>query len=149
MKVILQREVEKLGAPGDVVEVKDGYARNFLIPRGLAVQATKGALRHALRMIDGRDVRARRERQEADALAARVAKTPVRISAQAGEDGRLFGSVTSQDISEALVRSLGHGVDRRRINLPEPIRSTGTHVVRLHLHPEVNADLTVEVVPQQ
>jgi large subunit ribosomal protein L9 len=148
MRIILQREVENLGAPGDIVEVKDGYARNFLIPRGLAVQASRGALRHSERMRVLHESRQVREREEADALAARIAKTPVRIAAQAGEEGRLFGSVTSQDIAEALARSLERDVDRRKINLAEPIRSTGTHVVQVHLHPEVNADLTVEVVGQ-
>jgi large subunit ribosomal protein L9 len=148
MRIILQREVENLGAPGDIVEVKDGYARNFLIPRGLAVQASRGALRHSERMRVLHESRQVREREEADALATRIAKTPVRIAAQAGEEGRLFGSVTSQDIAEALARSLERDVDRRKINLAEPIRSTGTHVVQVHLHPEVNADLTVEVVGQ-
>jgi large subunit ribosomal protein L9 len=148
MKIILQRDVEKLGGPGDIVEVKDGYARNFLIPRGLAVQASKGALRHADRMKDAHAARQSRQKQEAETLAGRIGKTPVRIAAQAGEEGRLFGSVTSQDIADGLARSLGQKVDRRRINLGEPIRSTGTHVVQVHLHPEVNADITVEVVAE-
>lgn len=148
MKVILQRDVEKLGGPGDIVEVKDGYARNFLIPRGLAIQVSKGALRHAERMKDLHGARLVRQKQEAETLAGKIAKTPVRIAAQAGEEGRLFGSVTSQDIAEALARSLGQVADRRKINLKEPIRSTGTHVVQIHLHPEVNADLTVEVVAE-
>lgn len=146
MKVILQREVENLGSPGDVVEVRDGYARNFLLPRGLATRATKGTLRHAERARTAREARAVRELEEARALAARIGKTPVRVTTQAGEDGRLFGSVTAQHIAEALSRTLGETVDRRRIHLEEPIRSTGTHEVQVHLHPEVDASLTVDVV---
>ena len=148
MKIILQRPVDNLGEPGDVVEVKDGYARNFLLPRGLAVVATRGAVRHAERARSGHEARQAREREEAEAVASRIAKTPVQIGARAGEEGRLFGSVTAQDVAEALARSLGQEVDRRRIHLEDPIRSVGTHEVQIHLHPEVNARLTVQVVAQ-
>ncbi len=148
MKVILQRDVDNLGSPGDIVEVKDGYARNYLLPRGLAIAATRGALRHAERMKQAHESKLVREREQADALAGKIVKTPVRIASQAGDEGRLFGSVTAQDIADALSRALGEGVDRRRIHLDEPIRSTGTHVVQVHLHPEVNAPLTVEVVAE-
>jgi large subunit ribosomal protein L9 len=148
MKVILQREVDKLGAPGDVVEVKDGYARNFLIPRGLAAPATKGGMRHADRLRSAHHTRVQKAVTEARAVADRLGGTPLRIPARAGEDGRLFGSVTAADVADALTAA-GAAVDRRHVHLDEPIRSVGTHDVAVHLHPEVDATVTVEVVPQQ
>ena len=148
MKVILQQQVERLGGPGDVVQVADGYARNYLIPRRLAAPVTKGALRHAERVRAGNDERLRRGRDEAEAIAGRLTKTPVRIAVQAGEEGRLFGQVTSHQIAEAMADQLGEKVDHRRINLDEPIRSVGAHQVKIHLHPEVNATLTLDVVPR-
>jgi large subunit ribosomal protein L9 len=146
MKIILQKEVDKLGAPGDIVQVADGYARNYLIPRGLASPATKGAVRHAERLKAGHEERLRRAKEEAEALAGRLAKAPIRIAAQAGEDGRLFGSITAQDVAEELARALDQPVDRRRVHLEEPIRSLGAHEARVHLHPEVDATVTVDVV---
>ncbi|HZD18863.1 MAG TPA: 50S ribosomal protein L9 [Actinomycetota bacterium] len=146
MKIILQKEVENLGEPGDIVEVADGYARNFLIPRGMAMQATKGALKHAERVRTLHERQVAKGLEEARSFAARLEKTPVQVASQAGEDGRLFGSVTPQQIVEALERSVGEKVDRHDIRLDEPIRSTGTHAVRVHLHPEVDAMLTVQVV---
>lgn len=148
MKIILQKPVDKLGEPGDIIEVKDGYARNFLLPRGLAIAASKGAAANAERMRAAHEAKISRARDEADAMAARISKTPIQIAAQAGEEGRLFGSVTAQDIAETLSRSLGEEIDRRIVRLDEPIRSIGTHEVQVHLHPEVNAPLTVQVVPQ-
>lgn len=148
MKVILQKEVEKLGGPGDIVEVKDGYARNFLIPRGMATQATKGALQHAERVRKQHESREAKALDEAAALAKRLEKTPVQVQAQAGEDGRLFGSVTAQQIAEAVQRSIGEEIDRHELRLEEPIRSTGTHEARVRVHPEVDATITVQVVAQ-
>jgi large subunit ribosomal protein L9 len=146
MKIILQKEVDKLGAPGDIVQVADGYARNYLIPRGMAAPATKGAVRHAERLKSGHEERVRRAKEDAEARAARLAKTPIRIAAQAGEDGRLFGSITAQDVADQLTATFEEPVDRRRIHLDEPIRSLGTHEVNVHLHPEVEGKVTVEVV---
>jgi large subunit ribosomal protein L9 len=147
MKVILQREVDKLGAPGDVIEVKDGFARNFLIPRGLAAPATKGGMKHADRLRAAHQTRVQKVVTEARAIAERVAATPLRIPARAGEDGRLFGSVTAADVADQLTKS-GTPVDRKHVRLEEPIRSVGTHDVVVHLHPDVLATVTVEVVPQ-
>jgi large subunit ribosomal protein L9 len=146
MRIILQKEVDNLGSPGDIVQVADGYARNYLIPRGMAAPATKGAIRHAERVKAGSAERERKGREEAQTLAARLAKTPIRLTAQAGEDGRLFGSITGPHIAEAMASQLGETVDHRRIRLEEPIRSLGAHTVAVHLHPEVNARLTVDVV---
>jgi len=147
MKVILQREVDTLGAPGDVVEVKDGYARNFLIPRGMAMAATKGGMRHADRLSKNHKDRVEKARREAEAVATKLVATPVRITARAGEDGRLFGSVTAADIA-VQVSKAGTPVDRKDVRLDEPIRSIGTHEVHVHLHPEVNPAVTVEIVPE-
>lgn len=146
MKIILQREVNKLGVPGDLVDVADGYARNFLIPRGLAAPATKGGAKHAERLRKSHGDRVAKERTEAQALAERLAAFPLRITARAGEEGRLFGSITAADVANELQRALGVGVDRKRVRLDEPIRSLGTHEVAVHLHPEVDANVTVEVV---
>ena len=149
MKVILQRPVDKLGVPGDVVNVADGYARNYLIPRGLAAPASKGAVLHRTRRREAHDKRIQQALGEARATADRLAATPLRIPARAGEDGRLFGSITVADVAAALERTAGMAIDRKRIHLPEPIRSIGTHDVAVHLHPDVNASVTVEVVPQK
>jgi large subunit ribosomal protein L9 len=146
MRIILNKPVESLGEPGEVVQVADGYARNYLIPRGLAAPATKGALRHAERVKAGHEQRLRRERTEAEATAARLAKTPVRIAVQAGEEGRLFGQVTPHQIADAIGQQLGERIDHRRIHLAEPIRSVGVHEVAVRLHPEVDGKVTVDVV---
>jgi large subunit ribosomal protein L9 len=146
MKIILQKAVDSLGDPGDVVQVADGYARNYLIPRGLAAPASKGALQHAGRVKAGHEERLRRQRTEAEALAGRLGKAPVRISAQAGDEGRLFGQVTPHQIADALKEQLGERLDHRRIHLGESIRSVGVHEVQVHLHPEVDAKVTVDVV---
>jgi large subunit ribosomal protein L9 len=147
MKIILQREVKKLGTPGQIVEVADGYARNYLLPRGMAIAASKGAVRHAERLKTAHEERVSRARTEAESFASGLGAQPVRISAQAGEEGRLFGSITAERIAEELAAQ-GHQVDRRKIHLEEPIRSVGSHTVTVHLHPEVNAEVVVEVVPE-
>jgi len=148
MKVILQREVDKLGAPGDVVIVADGFARNYLIPRGLAAPAAKGAVRHADRLKRTHEERVRRDVEEARAIAERLSASPLRMPARAGEEGRLFGSITVSDVADAVEEVLGSPIDRKRLHLAEPIRSVGTHEVVLHLHPEVTATVTIEVVPK-
>jgi len=147
MKIILQKEVEKLGAPGDVVDVADGYARNYLIPRKLAMPATKGGVKHSERLKRAHQDRVRKDLEEARALAEKLASAPVRIRARAGEDGRLFGSITAQQVARELELATGVPVDRKQFHV-DPIRSVGSHEVVLHLHPEVNATVTLEVVAQ-
>jgi len=147
MKIILQREVEKLGVPGDVVNVADGYARNFLVPRGLAIPASKGAVRHAESLRRAHEDRVAKGRSEAEALAERISGSPIKVRAKAGEGGRLFGSVTAADLADELERQTGEIIDRRMIHLEEPIRSVGVHEVRIHLHPEVNTPISVEIEP--
>jgi large subunit ribosomal protein L9 len=145
MKIILQRPVAKLGVPGDLVEVADGYARNYLMPRGLAIQASKGAVKHADSLRRAHDQRVAKGRVEAEALAARLTATPLKVLARAGEEGKLFGSITAVDLAEEISRATGEVVDRRDVHLAEPIRSLGVHDVRVRLHPDVDVALSVEV----
>ncbi len=144
MEVILREDVVDLGSVGDVVKVKPGFARNYLLPRGLAVIADKrniGVLEHQKRLAaDKRE----RDRRQAQALADRVSSMRVVIKARAGEEGKLFGSVTNLDIERALAEQ-GHVIERRRIRLEEPIKSIGEHVVPVHLAAGVNAKVTVIV----
>ena len=148
MKVILQRTVERLGDPGDVADVADGYARNYLIPRGLAVKAEKGAVRHAESLKQAHETRIKAQKGEYEGMAARLIQSPVVVRARVGEEGRLFGSVTAADIAEAVSAQAGVNVDRKDVHLDEPIRSVGTHEVRVHLFPEVDPVLTVDVQAQ-
>ena len=146
MKIILQRPVEKLGAPGDILDVADGYARNFLIPKGMAAPASKGAIRHAARLRQGHEKRVEASFEDATTTAGRLSATPVRVSGKAGEGGRLFGSLPAHTLAQEIEKATGVAVDRRHIDLADPIRSVGTHEIAIHLHPEVTATVTVEVV---
>ena len=146
MKVILSKDVDKLGSKGDVVSVADGYARNYLVPKGMAMLASKGALRQAEQMKRAREESERRRKEEAAGKVARLASSPVYISARAGEEGRLFGSVTNGDVARAVLDQLEEDIDRRNVLLEEPIRSLGTFSVEVKLHEEVNALVTVEVI---
>ena len=146
MKIILQREVEKLGVPGDIVNVKDGYARNYLLPRGLAIPASRGAVKHAERLREAHDSRVEKARAVAEGLVAQLSKTRLRVVSKAGEDGKLFGSVTAQHLADELTKAVGQPIDRKRIHLEEPIRSLGTHEVEVHVPPDLDAKVTVEVV---
>lgn len=145
VKVVLRQQVEKLGDPGDLVTVSGGYARNYLIPRGLAVPATKGNLKQASDWASSRASREAKERSNAEALKARLEAQPLAVTAQAGPDGRLFGSVTASDVSQALASQLGIEIDRHGVELPEPIRHLGVHDVRVPLGGGVTAAVTVEV----
>jgi large subunit ribosomal protein L9 len=147
MQVILMEEVAKLGQPGDRVEVKPGFARNFLFPRRLAVAATEGNLRALAQLAAQRKNRLAKEQAEAAALAARVAGTTLRLARRAGEQERLYGSVTAKDV-EAALAAQGVRVERRRIQLEEPIKALGRFTVPLRLHAEVTAEIAVEVVPE-
>ena len=148
MKVVLQRDVPTLGKAGDVKEVADGYGRNFLIPRGLAAPASKTAMENveAHKVAEAR----RRERldEEAQALAKRIEETPIVLRARTGEGGRLYGSVTSSDIAEALSTEMGTTIDKRNVDLPEPIRHLGAHTARIHIGPRVTVPLSVQVEPE-
>jgi large subunit ribosomal protein L9 len=145
MKVVLRTDVEHVGEKGEIVEVADGYARNFLVPRGLALRATAGIQKQADAMRRSRDARDRRDREAAQAIADQLTPT-IRIEARAGEGGRLFGSVTSIDIADAVQAQLGVAVDRRDITLAEPLKELGVAEVPVRLHRDVTATLHVEVV---
>lgn len=145
MKVVLTQEVRGLGAPGDVVDVADGYGRNFLLPRGLAMRATKGSLNQIEQIRRTREVREIRDREKAEELANQLGALRVRVGAKAGDGGRLFGQVTHGAVAEAIVRAGGPKIDRKRLLFEGPIKSLGAHRVHLRLHPEVEAEFEVEV----
>jgi large subunit ribosomal protein L9 len=148
VKVILRADVPDVGHKGDVLDVADGYARNFLVPRGLAMKASKGALEQAESMRRARAVRDARDREAAEEVATRLTPLTIRIPARAGAEGRLFGSVTPADIADAVQSQAGIEVERRRLHLDEPIRAVGVHEVPLRLHPDVEVRLSVEVVAE-
>jgi large subunit ribosomal protein L9 len=149
MKVILAKDIEKLGSKGDVVTVADGYARNYLVPKGLALTASKGSLRQAEQMKRAREEADRKRKEEAAGKVSKLAASPVYISARAGEGGRLFGSVTNGDVARAVKDQLEEDIDRRNVLLEEPIRSLGSFPVEVKLHEEVNALVTVEVIAHE
>jgi large subunit ribosomal protein L9 len=144
MKIVLRADVDHVGQKGDIVDVADGYARNFLVPRGLALRATAGVQKQSDAMRRSRDARDRHAREAAQAIADQLTPT-VRVEARAGEGGRLFGSVTSTDIADAVKAQLGVEVDRRDISLDEPLKELGVAEVAIRLHPDVTATLHVEV----
>ena len=148
MRVVLRGDVENLGLKGDLVEVADGYARNYLVPKGLAIKATPGAQKQADAMRRNREAQEARTRGEAEALAARLTTGTIEVKARAGEGGRLFGSVTAADIADAVQAQLGIEIDRRRLDLDEPLKELGAAEVPLRLHTDVAATLKVAVVAQ-
>jgi large subunit ribosomal protein L9 len=146
MKLILTQEVSGLGTPGDVVEVKDGYARNYLVPRSLAVAWTKGGEKQVASIQKARTSREIKTLDEAQAVKARLEGKPVQLTAKAGQSGRLFGAVTPADIAAAVVAAGGPQLDRRKIELAQPVKSLGNHQLTVHLHEGVKAVVTLEVV---
>ncbi|MGY1744671.1 50S ribosomal protein L9 [Blastococcus sp. SYSU D00695] len=146
MKLILTQEVTGLGSSGDTVEVKGGYGRNFLLPRGLAIVATRGAEKQVASLRRARAARDVRSLEEAQAVAGRLTGMTVRVPARAGEGGRLFGRVTTADVVAAVTAAGGPELDRRRIELPSSIKTTGHHKVTVRIHPEVSSELTIDVV---
>jgi large subunit ribosomal protein L9 len=149
MKVILQKSVDKLGHPGDIVEVAAGYARNYLMPRGLAVKATRGGVRHIESLKRAHGVRVSQAKAHAETVASRLAGMPVVVHARVGEEGKLFGSVTSTEVAAEIERQTGVVIDRRDVHLPEPIRSVGSHEVRVHLFQDVDPVVSVQVEPAE
>ena len=147
MKLILTQEVASLGAPGDVVEVKDGYGRNYLVPRGDAIRWTKGGEKEIASIKRARDVREIHDLGHAQDVKAQLEALKVTLAARAGEAGRLFGSVTVGDVADAVKAAGGPDVDKRRIEIGAPIKTVGAHQVSIRLHPEVAATVGVEIVP--
>ena len=147
MEVILRQHVEHLGKRGEIVKVAAGYARNYLLPRKLALPATEGNKRHVERERKIMDTRESDERSQAQAIASRLEAIEVVIARRVGDTDQLFGSVTSADIAEYL-KDKGFEIDRRKLILPEPIKTIGTHAVPLKLHREVTVPLKVQVVKE-
>ena len=146
MKIILTQPVTGLGEAGDVVDVKDGYARNFLLPRKVATPWTKGSQKQVDQMKAGREKRALRSAEDAAAAKSSLEGAQVTVTARAGQGGRLFGAVTPGEIADAILAAGGPQVDKRRIEVRTPIRSVGEHPVHVRLHEDVAADVTVTVV---
>jgi large subunit ribosomal protein L9 len=147
VKVVLRRDLDRVGKRGDLLEVADGYARNYLIPHGLAIPATEGIEAQAAAMRRARDLKDAKDREGAEAVARKLVPMVITIPARAGAEGRLFGSVTTSDVVEAVHEQAGIELDRRRILSSEAIKSVGTHEIGVRLHPEVQFQITVEVVP--
>ncbi len=145
MKLILTQEVSGLGAPGDVVEVAGGYGRNYLVPRGLAMRWSRGAEKQIELIKRARAAREIRSVDDAKAAAQRLAGLRVRMQTRAGSGGRLFGSISTSDIASAVKDAGGPELDRRKIEISNPIKTVGAHQVAVRLHPEVSATLEVEV----
>ena len=145
MEVILRQDVKNLGKQGDRIKVAEGYARNFLIPRGLAVEATKGNLKSLKHQQKLDEERVSRERSEAERVKAILDDLNLVIRARSGEGGRLFGSVTSGDIAAAVKEAAGIAVDKRKLELEEPIKAVGDYSVKVKLLPGVVADLNIKV----
>jgi large subunit ribosomal protein L9 len=145
VKVILRGDVSGLGKRGDIVEVSKGYSRNFLEPRGLAIKATDGAEAQAEAMRRSRMLKDTKARESATEIATILVPKVITISARAGEGGRLFGSVTTSDVVEAIEAQTGAQIDRRDVHIDDQIKTTGTHQVQVRLHPEVHFPVTLEV----
>jgi large subunit ribosomal protein L9 len=144
-KVILRADVADLGKRGDILDVSDGYARNYLVPKGLAMKATVGAESQAGRMRKARDLRDAQDRAAAQQVASTLVPKVITIQARAGSEGRLFGSVTGGDIVAAVEDQAGVRLDRKQLRLDEPIKSLGTHSVPVKLHSDVEFPVTIEV----
>ena len=148
MKVVLIKELEGYGTMGSVINVKDGFARNYLIPRGIALPATESNLRHVQSILSQKQRKLQKEKEKALAFAKKLEGLVLEIKHQVGEKGKLYGSVTSAEIAKALTEK-GIEIDRRKIALAKPIRDVGIHTVSIKLHPEVEVQIKVDVQPQE
>ena len=146
-KIILQQEVTGLGSAGDVVEVKDGYARNYLIPRGDAIRWTRGAESQVESIKAARSARSVRDEAHAAEIKGMLEANTVYVKVRAGKDGRLYGAITAADIAAAVTETTGESIDKRTIALGNPIKSLGSHEVSVKIHDEVSAKLALNVVP--
>lgn len=145
MKLLLRSDVSGVGKKGDIVDVADGYARNFLVPKGFAIKANAGAERQAESMRRARSVKDAADRADAEEIAKLLVPAVITVAARAGAEGKLFGSVTTADIADAVSAQTGVALDRKVLALAEPIKTVGTHAVQAKLHPEVEFQITVEV----
>jgi large subunit ribosomal protein L9 len=147
MQIILRSDMAGLGKRGDIVDVADGHARNYLLPRGFAFKASPGAVDQAGRMRRSRDLRDAADRDAAQTIAQALVPKIIAISVKAGQGGRLFGSVTTHDVAEAIEAQTGIVLDRRKLHLDDPIKSVGQHSVTARLHHDVQFPITIDVVP--
>lgn len=145
MKVILRKDTDKVGKRGDIVEVAEGYARNYLLPKGHAIKASDGAVAQAASMRRARDLRDAKDREAAETIAKVLVSRTITIKAKAGSEGRLFGSVTASDVAEAILAQASIDIDRRKLHLDQ-IKTLGSHQVSVRLHSDVEFPVTVEVV---
>jgi large subunit ribosomal protein L9 len=148
VKIVLREDVESLGKKGDLLEVADGYARNFLVPRGLAMQATKGVVAQSEAMRRSRDAKETRDREASQQIAAQLGSRTIEVKARAGAGGKLFGSVTAADVADAVLAQTGVELDRRKVVLDEPIRELGEAEVQVRLPAEVVVAVAVSVVEE-
>lgn len=148
MKVVLRSDVENVGSKGDIVDVSDGFARNFLVRKGFAIAATDGTIRQAEAMRRNRAARDAREKASADELATRLTANRLSMAVRAGEGGKLFGSVSNADIAAALTKQTGVAIDRKVVVLAEAIKATGSYEVVVRLHPQVSATIGVDVIAE-
>ncbi len=148
MEVILLKDVKGQGKKGEVIRVSDGYARNFLLPKGFAMQATEGGKKRIREQNAQLQKKLQSEAEKAERLAERISQAGVRLKMKAGEKGKLFGSVTGKDIAEALKKQYGITVDKKKIVLPEPIKNTGEFLVEIKVYTEISAKLGVEIIAE-
>jgi large subunit ribosomal protein L9 len=146
-KLILIKDVTGVGTAGEVVEVSDGYARNFLLPKHMAVKASEGALKNASDARNAREETQRRSREEAEAIASQLVGSRVVIAAQSGDEGKLFGSIGVADVVEGVEKFTGIALDRRTVRLAEPIKSIGLHEATIRLHADVEFPLSLDIIP--
>mgnify|MGYP003859817441 CR=1 FL=1 len=148
MKLILVADVDGLGSRGDMVEVKDGYANNYLIPKGLAIRFSKGKAKEAAQLAKEKMAKADRELKRAEETALAISGHTFEVTAKAGEEGKLFGTITSKDIATLLKNELGIEVDRKKIHMEEHIKTAGFHEAHIKLHPQVEAIVHLKVIPE-
>jgi large subunit ribosomal protein L9 len=147
MKLILRADLQGVGNKGDVIDVADGYARNYLLPKGHAIVASKGAEEQAARMRKSRDVKDAAARAAAEQIASQLVPKVITVAARAGGEGKLFGSITTAEVADAVQQQTGIELDRRLLHIDDAIKTTGTHLVPAKLHTDVEFPITIEVVP--
>jgi large subunit ribosomal protein L9 len=144
-KVVLRTDLDNVGKKGDIIEVADGYARNFLLPKGHAIKATPGVESQANAMRRSRDLKDAKDREAGETIARKLVPMVIRVSARAGGEGKLFGSITTAAVVAAVAEQAGVELDRRKVHLDEPIRNVGTHEIPVRLHSDVQFRITLEV----
>lgn len=145
MRVVLRADFDTLGKKGDIIDVADGFARNFLLPKGHAIKASAGVEQQAGAMRRSRDLKDAKDREAGETIARKLVPMVIKVAARAGSEGKLFGSITSQDVVAAVAEQAGVELDRRKVQLDEPVRTVGTHEIPVKLHSDVQFRITLEV----